>query len=55
MFRTMDVDGTGFITADELSVGLQALNVLLAIPLSQKQIEKLHSHLDKNGDGMIYL
>ena len=37
----MDVDGTGLLTVDELRVGLKALKVLLDLPLSDSQLEKV--------------
>ncbi|KAH3745286.1 serine/threonine protein phosphatase [Pelomyxa schiedti] len=53
LFRQMDVDGVGFLSPEELKVGLEALNVLLKVPLTDKQIERLHRLLDTNGDGRV--
>ncbi|KAH3731719.1 serine/threonine protein phosphatase [Pelomyxa schiedti] len=55
LFRQMDVDCSGTITADELKAGLKALSILLDIPLSDDQIKRLHESMDTNHDGLVSL
>jgi protein phosphatase len=52
-FRMMDIDGSGKIDVAEFKAGLEALNVLLEVPLSDSQISTLHSVIDKDKDGSI--
>lgn len=52
-FRMFDTDNNGYITSDEFSSGLKALNVLLEKPLTESQIEELMYALDKDRNGKI--
>lgn len=52
-FRMMDIDGSGKIDLAEFKAGLEALNILLEVPLSDSQIKTLHSVIDKDKDGSI--
>ena len=53
LFYQMDLDGSGKIDIEELRTGLEALNILLAHPLTEDQIKTLHQHIDKDNDGLI--
>lgn len=53
LFYQMDLDGSGMIDIEELRTGLEALNILLAHPLTDEQIKTLHQHIDKDKDGFI--
>jgi len=53
VFRDMDKDRSGSIDVQEFKAGLEAMNILLACPITDVQIGKLHKALDKDGDGVI--
>jgi len=54
VFRDMDKDRSGTIDVQEFRAGLEAVNILLANPMTDMQIAKLlKAAADKNGDGVI--
>ena len=48
-FKVIDVDGSGYITANEL----RHVHALLGAPLSDERLEKRMTMADKDGDGKI--
>lgn len=46
IFKTMDRDKNGYLSREELAIGLEANKV----PPSQKLLDKIFSHCDLNGD-----
>eukprot|EP01105_Mastigella_eilhardi_P020635 TRINITY_DN4929_c0_g1_i1.p1 TRINITY_DN4929_c0_g1~~TRINITY_DN4929_c0_g1_i1.p1 ORF type:complete len:815 (+),score=180.69 TRINITY_DN4929_c0_g1_i1:295-2445(+) len=53
VFRMMDTEHTGFLSVTGLECGLRALNVLVEVPLTHKQLKRLHQALDTNQDGHV--